>query len=141
MERLRKSYQKLSLCVQLSEFAYTSANPSASISTNDDEAGAALRKKMIDLRYDPHDDGFERFASKSWWLMNFETQKRWFRSQSFLYLYHDPKADDAYKAGNAPKADDVSEAGVDKIVVAFRGTWLDPSAEREWHVNEGTSSS
>ena len=121
MEQLRSNHQKLALCAKLSKFAYTSANPGASISIDDEKAKAVLRKNVLGLAHDSQADHFERFASKSWWHQNFETQKRWFRSQSFFYRYDDPTAK------------------VSKIIVAFRGTWNDPSAEREWkQVTKGT---
>ena len=120
MDLLRNNHRKTLLCAELSKFAYTSANPSASISADDDEARRALRKTLNALGYDPQNDYFERFNSKSW-HKRFETQKRWFRSQSFFYRYYDSRDD------------------INRIVVAFRGTWNDKSAEREWHVTKGMS--
>ncbi len=117
--------QKLKICAELSKFAYNSANPGASISEDDVEAHRALRAKLIlDLHQNignTQPDDFERFASKSW-HKTFDTQERWFRSQAYFYNYLD------------------QQENVHKIVVAFRGTWNDPSAERDYYTTRGASS-
>ncbi|KAJ9614400.1 hypothetical protein H2200_002536 [Cladophialophora chaetospira] len=115
LQQLRISADKIILCAKLSEFAYQSATPSKKISVDDNEARGKLFDLLgVDGRQPRgpigHQPGtFARFASHSWWRSE-KNQFNWFRSQAYFYQYFD-------------QVDDVN-----RIVLAFRGTWNDGNA-------------
>jgi hypothetical protein len=122
--QLHANRDKIILCAKLSQFAYASAIPSKKISVDDDEAREQLYHLLTQLGQqargigDRHHGHFARFASKSWWRSH-KSQFKWFRSQSYFYHYFDQKDD------------------VNRIVVAFRGTWNDGKESNNWYHEPG----
>jgi Lipase (class 3) len=111
--------QKLILCAKLSDFAYSSATPNRVISIDKDKARKRLDEILIEAGQSPspvsiegRPHHFERFASHSWlrshlsgwWLSPDEF--KWWRSHCYFYHYFD------------------QEEKKNRIVVAFRGTWM-----------------
>lgn len=125
----RGKVDKIILAARLANFAYISANPTARISVEDDEAKGSLHESLSEwqsrpLGLDFHTGGpgrpghFARFASHSWWRSK-KNQFRWFRSHAYIYDY--------FEEGT----------NVHKIVVAFRGTWNNDAVTNEWYNRPG----
>ena len=111
---------------RLAKFAFDSANPEQRISDNDevaeDELVSVLSKHG--KQYTPAGSvgnlglDFARFSSKSWFQQSYETQSRWFRSEAYFANFIDQK-------------------GVNRIILAIRGTWNNPSGTGRWYQEEG----
>jgi hypothetical protein len=112
----------IQLCARLAKFAYTSGNPGSALSLreNNDQAAKTALLGVLGNEGTVLEDiaGFERYYSRSW-NKDKSSQPKWFRS--YAYFCH--------IKGQAERR---NEPTIDRVIVAFRGTWNDSGASGLW---------
>lgn len=109
--------KKLRLGAELAKFAYASTDPEKQISVNNTLAQQSLCE-VLGSRPETVLN-FKRYHSRPWFTSD-ERKFRWFRSYSYFAHLRTPE-------------------NVDRIIVGFRGTWLNSEGNGTWYSDQSKS--